>query len=183
MKPHKDLIRDGKRSAGYSIRIGKQLPENSTNLAYMHSKPLNPKENLFIEDRSQLIQENGLQQYVDKEMMVFPDSQFLLESEQGQSEFPSDKVYLTDEFTVKRHSSEEIHPLYYRTECKLRFDARGSYVLPYKGGRSTEFIGDALRYSFKTYMIAEEPRLEDVYLRLLESENQGAPIQNGTSPA
>lgn len=146
MKPHKDLIRDGKRSAGYSIRIGKQLPENSTNLAYMHSKPLNPKENLFIEDRSQLIQENGLQQYVDKEMMVFPDSQFLLESEQGQSEFPSDKVYLTDEFTVKRHSSEEIHPLYYRAECKLRFDARGSYVLPYKGGRSTQFIGDALRY-------------------------------------
>lgn len=146
MKPHKDLIRKGKRSAGYSIRMGKKLPENSANLAYMYSKPLNPKENLFIEDRSSLIQENGLQQYVEKEVMVFPDKDYLLESEQGQSEFPSDKIYLTDEFTVKRHPQDVIHPLYYRMECKGRFDARGSYVLPYQGGRTTKFVGDSVYF-------------------------------------
>jgi hypothetical protein len=146
MKPHKDLIRNGKRSGGYSIRIGKQLPEKSANLAYMSSKSVNPKENLFLEDRSQLIQENGLQQYVEKEMMVLPDSTYLLESEQGQNIFPSDKVFLTDEFTVMEHANDTMHPLYFRMEAKGRFDARGSYVLAYSGGRSTSYLGDAVRW-------------------------------------
>lgn len=146
MKPHKDLIRNGKRSGGYSIRMGQKLPENSANLAYMYSKPVNPKENLFIEDRSGLIQENGLQQYVEKETMVFPNKEYLLTSEEGQSEFPSDDVQLTDEFTVRKHPQDESVPLYYKMECKELFDARNSYVLPYTSGRTAKFVGDAVRF-------------------------------------
>jgi len=146
MKPHKDLIRNDLRSGGYSIRVGKDVPVNAANLAYVSTKPVSPDDNLLLEDRSSLIQENGLPTYVAKEMLVFPNKSYQLEAEQGQRVFPSDNLLVSDEFTVRRHMQDEPKPLYFRMECKGRFDAKGSTVLPYEGGRSTKFTGDAVRY-------------------------------------
>ena len=151
MKPHKDLIRNKLRSAGQSIRVGKKVPVNSANLAYVSTKPVSPEENLLIEDRSSYIQENGLPTYVEKEVMAYPNQAYRLESESGQSVFPSDNLHVTDEFTVRRHVQDTEKPLYFLMECKGRFDAKGSYVLPYVGGRSTDFTSQAVKYEELSY--------------------------------
>lgn len=146
MKPHKDYIQREERNNGYSIRVGKKVPVNSANLAYVSTKPVSPEENVLLEDRSSYIQENGLPMYVEKEMMVFPNKTMKLESESGEGLFPSDNVFVTDEFTISRNKQDIPKPLYFRMECKELFDARTSYVLPYEGGRSTKTTGEALRY-------------------------------------
>ena len=151
MKPHKDLIRKGKRSKGHSLRMGKNVPENSASLAYMQTRPVSPEENLLLEDTSSQIQENGLPRYMEKEVLVFPNKEYLLQSEQGETEFPSDNIHLTDEFTIRRHAQDKSLPLYFRMECKGRFDARNSYVIPYKGGRNIEFTSSAVRYEEVNY--------------------------------
>lgn len=60
MRVHKDLIKEDKRTNGYAIRIGDRVPKHSANLAYVHSKPVSPENNLILEDVSSYIRENGL---------------------------------------------------------------------------------------------------------------------------
>lgn len=146
LKPHKDYISRGKQNGGYSIRIGNKVPENSANLAYVSTKPVTPSDNILLEDRSGYIQENGLPTYMEKEMLVFPGKTMKLESEGGEALFPSDNIFITDEFTIPKNKQDVPQPLYFRMECRGLFDARSSYVLPYEGGRSSKTTAEAIRF-------------------------------------
>lgn len=146
LQPHKDLVRDGKRNKGYAIRIGQKVPTNSANLAYIQSKSVSPEENILLEDVSSQIKENGLPTFIEKDYMVYPNNDFLLETESGQSSFPTDAVSITDEFTVRKNRQDTPSPVFYQMELRGRFDARGSQVIPYVGGYTTSTEQDAIAF-------------------------------------
>ena len=133
-KAHNDrIIKDGS-DKGYSIRVGKTLPVNSANLAYVATPEMSPVKNLQINDLSLNIKENGLPSTYEKERLMFPGENFLLRELAGESKLPSKRVTLTDEFSVPASTQEEAMPLYYRATAKGMFDAKGALVSPYLGG-------------------------------------------------
>ncbi|MES9681806.1 hypothetical protein ABWK22_02575 [Gottfriedia acidiceleris] len=146
LQPHKDLVRDGLRNRGYAIRIGNKVPKNSANLAYVQSKSVSPEENILLEDVSSQIKENGLSSFVEKDYMVYPNQDFLLETESGQAIFPIDTVNITDEFTIRKNRQDTPKPVFYQMELKGRFDARTSQVIPYLGGYATETEQEAISF-------------------------------------
>lgn len=160
MKPHKDMYRDGFRNKGYAIRIGKEVPKNSANLAYVSSTPLSPEENLLLEDKSTEINENGIPSFIQKDYLVYPNKSYLLETENGQSIFPVSTISVTDEFTIKRNRQDTPKPVFYKMELEGRFDVRGAQVINYNGGYSNQTEKDAL--SFED--VVPNKRHELVYL-------------------
>ena len=131
---HNDRIIKNGSDKGYSIRVGKTLPVNSANLAYVSTKPMSPKQNLQINDLSMNIKENGLPTAYEKERIMYPADDFLLRELAGESKLPSKRITLTDEFSVPSSTQEEPVPLYYRAVAKGMFDAKGALVSPYLGG-------------------------------------------------
>lgn len=175
LQPHKDLVRDGKRNRGYAIRIGRKVPNNSANLAYVQSKSVSPEENILLEDVSSQIKENGLSSFIEKDYIVYPDNDFLLETESGQAVFPTDAVSVTDEFTVRKNRQDKPSPVFYKMELKGRFDARSSQVLPYVGGYSSESEQDAV--SLEDIVI--DKRNELVYVgKSIRIEANGGALEN-----
>jgi hypothetical protein len=133
-KAHNDrVIKDGS-DKGYSIRVGKTLPVNSANLAYVSTKEVSPVNNLQINDLSGNIKENGLPSTYEKERMMFPAEDFLLRELAGESKLPSKRITLTDEFSIPQSNQEDPKPLYYRATAKGMFDAKGALVSPYLSG-------------------------------------------------
>ena len=45
---------------GYALRIGKHLPQEAANLAYVHMDSPTPEKNIIVEDYSSAISENNL---------------------------------------------------------------------------------------------------------------------------
>lgn len=146
MRVHKDLIKEGKRTNGYAIRIGDRVPKHSANLAYVYSKPVSPQNNLILEDMSGYIRENGLSDITQQDFVVYPNKEYVLETESGQSIFPTDTFYVTDEFTIRKSRQDQSYPVFYRAELSGKFDARNSLVLPYIGGYSTETEASAILF-------------------------------------
>lgn len=133
-KAHNDrIIKDGS-DKGYSIRVGKTLPVNSANLAYVSTPEMSPIKNLQINDLSMNIKENGLPSSYEKERMMYPAEDFLLRELAGDSKLPSKRITLTDEFSIPSSTQEKPVPLYYRATAKGMFDAKGALVSPYLGG-------------------------------------------------
>lgn len=133
-KAHDDRIIENEKDYGYSIRVGKKLPKNSANLAYVQTPKMKPEENLLINDLSDNIKENGIPATYDTERLMYPDDTFLLRELNGVSRLPSRDIVLTDEFSVPNTSQDEPLPLYYEAEVSGLFDARGERVSPYQGG-------------------------------------------------
>lgn len=147
LKPHKDLVRGEQKNRGYAIRIGKKVPNNSANLAYVQSKAVSPEDNILLEDVSSHIEENGLLNFTDTDYLVYPQTDFLLETEAGQSAFPTDTVHITDEFTVRKNRQDNPKPVFYSMLMAGSFDARSAEVLPYLGGYSTVTEQEAVTLS------------------------------------
>lgn len=143
MRVHKDLIKKGKRTNGYAIRIGDRVPKHSANLAYVHSKTVTPENNLILEDVSSFIRENGLSSFAQQDFIVYPNKEYILETESGQSFFPTDSFCVTDEFTIRKNRQDQPYPVFYRAELTGKFDIRNSLVLPYMSGYSTEVESSA----------------------------------------
>src|SRR5699024_723511 len=160
LQPHKDMIRKNGRNRGYAIRIGRQIPENSANLAYMSSKSLSPDENILLEDLSSQIKENGISSFIEKDYLVYPNTEFLLESETGQSVFPTDTVSVTDEFSIRKNRQDTPKPVFYKMELKGRFDIRNSEVIAYQGGYTVLTEQEAVPFE----EIKPDKRNELVYL-------------------
>ncbi|UNY39806.1 structural protein [Bacillus phage vB_BauM_KLEB27-3] len=133
-KAHKDRISQDGEDKGYSIRVGKTVPPNSANLAYVYSPDMGPEHNLLINDFSSDIAENGLPSNYEKERMMYPAEDFLLRELSGSSKLPSRNVALTDEFSTPVNTQDSPVPLYYQAESKGYFDAKGSTVVPYESG-------------------------------------------------
>lgn len=176
LQPHKDLVRDSKRNKGYAIRIGQKVPTNSANLAYIQSKSVTPEENILLEDVSSQIKENGLSNFIEKDYMVYPNQDFLLETEAGQSAFPTDAVSITDEFTVRKNRQDTPSPVFYHMELKGRFDARGSQVIPYLGGYTTSTEQDSIPFED----VVNSKRNELLYIGdSIRIEANGGPLREG----
>lgn len=135
-KAHNDRITADGADKGYSIRIGKTLPQNSANLAYVSTPEMGPTKNLQINDLSGNIKENGLPSTYQTEKTMYPDDQYLLRELSGESKIPSKKVLVTDEFSVPVSTQDAPLPLYYMSMAGGHFDARGALVSPYIGGYS-----------------------------------------------
>lgn len=133
-RSHNDRINEDSMNGGYSIRVGKKLPVNSANLAYVYTPKAAPEKNLVINDLSHLIRENGLPSTYKTEKVMFPDNKFLLREMSGESKIPSRNIALTDEFSTPATTQDGQSPLYYRAKTKGYFDAKGAPVYPYKGG-------------------------------------------------
>ncbi|MEC3029362.1 hypothetical protein P9Z86_05080 [Bacillus thuringiensis] len=174
LQPHKDLVRSGQRNRGYAIRIGNKVPKNSTNLAYVQSKSVSPEENILLEDVSSQIKENGLSNFIEKDYMVYPNNKFLLETESGQAIFPTDAVYVTDEFTIRKNRQDTPKPVFYEMELKGRFDARTAQVIPYLGGFSSETEQEAIPLE----EVVLDKRNDLVYVgNSIRIEANGGPLQ------
>lgn len=174
LQPHKDLVRSGQRNRGYAIRIGNKVPKNSANLAYVQSKSVSPEENILLEDVSSQIKENGLSNFIEKDYMVYPNNKFLLETESGQAIFPTDAVFVTDEFTIRKNRQDTPKPVFYQMELKGRFDARTSQVIPYLGGFSSETEQDAIALED----VVLDKRNDLIYVgNSIRIEANGGPIQ------
>lgn len=146
-KAHDDRITKDGSDKGYSIRVGKTLPVNSANLAYVSTPEMSPEKNLQINDVSMNIKENGLPSTYETERMMYPGEDFLLRELAGASKLPSRKVTLTDEFSVPTSTQEKPVPLYYRAVAKGMFDAKGALVSPYLGGYNESPAEEVVDYA------------------------------------
>lgn len=146
-KVHKDRIEVEGLDKGLSIRVGKKLPQNSANLAYVASSEITPDNNLTINDLSSNIKENGLPITYLQEKVMYPQEDFLLKEVSGDSELPSQKIILTDEFSVPLTSQEKPGPLYYCSTLAGLFDAKGSLVAPYLSGYSERPVEKVMDFS------------------------------------
>lgn len=144
-KAHSDRIKQGGEDHGYSIRVGKTLPQGAVNLAYVHNKPTSPEANLLITDLSGDIVENTVRNPED--VMVYPDETFLLRALNAPFESNSRDIELTDEFSIPLTPQDRPYPLYYEVKVAGLFDARGALLVPYPGGYVDQPIVDGLDYS------------------------------------
>lgn len=122
--PHKDT------ENGYSLRVSKNLPPNSANLAYVKSDTPSEEKNLLIYDDIKNVAENKLSNSKKNEYKVFSKNNMLLETENGINSFSRDNIELTDEYNVLGNNE----PLYYYAKSRFTFDARLSKVHPYING-------------------------------------------------
>lgn len=115
---------------GYSLRVSKNLPPNSANLAYVKSDTPSEEKNLLIYNDIKNVSENKLSSGQKIEFKVFSKNNMKLETEDGINSFVRSNIELTDEYNVlgKRE------PLYYVARSKYLFDARTSKVYPYING-------------------------------------------------
>lgn len=133
-KPHSDRIINNQKDRGYSIRVGENIPQNSANLAYVHSPGISPSSNLNITDLTSQIKENGLDNGLEREVTVFPDKDFLLRELDGDYRFATPDVIITDEYSIPATKQDKPRPLYYEAETKGLFDAKGAMVYDYLNG-------------------------------------------------
>lgn len=146
-KSHDDhIIKDGVNH-GYSIRVGKQLPKNSANLAYVHTPEITPSNSLHMIDRSSFINENYGGDIVSQELAVFPDQDFLLRELDGDYKFPTSDMVITDEYSIPKSKQEKAKPLYYQAEVKGLFDVTGAAVYDYLGGYVDSVISKPKNFS------------------------------------
>lgn len=109
-KAHRDFIMKNNKSMGSSIRIGKNVPKNSANLAYVYNEELSPEKNIKLESFEHTIKENNRK---EEEFVMFPDDNLLLSTEDGLSVLDTENILLTDEFSIKKNPMEAATPLYY----------------------------------------------------------------------
>lgn len=146
-KPHERFIQENQ----YKIRIGSRVPKDAVNLAYSHTNPLRPEENIQIADVSGFILENAAgNQVMSYEM--WPNDNSLLSTWEGDSYIDSRSFLLTNVFLGDS-------PLYYRYTlthpiANAKHDANGFYE-----GNSINLFdnkGNRLASSYKYRILLEE---------------------------
>lgn len=130
--------RDGEN--GYSLRVSKNLPPNSTNLAYIKSDTPSTKKNLLIEQNIKNISENRMSNQDTSISKMFSKKDMKLETESGINSFSKQNIDLTDEYNIFTEAKE---PLFYISKSKGLIDIRSFKVFPYINGSQ---ISQELRY-------------------------------------
>lgn len=119
---------------GYAIRIGKNLPSDGANLAYIHTDTPEPEKNVLIEDYSSSIPENSLipgQQEIYEASLAADGT---LETLNGPLYLSRPDVLITDEYTVDKKQA----PLYFQSRSRKLFDARNALLsIPIYGKKTT----------------------------------------------
>ncbi len=146
-KAHNDRIIVNNEDRGYSIRVGKKLPPNVVNLAYVHTPQMEPRKNLLVTDVSGDIVENSLAEVEDQQTLVYPDDSFLLREINKPFYTSTKNVLLTDEFTVPQTTQQLPVPLYYKAELAGWFDATGASITYYPSGYLDTPITNGFSYS------------------------------------
>lgn len=114
MRVHDDKLND----KTYSIKVGKTIPPNSVNLAYVDATDLNPEYNVEIYQEQPIGSEYSINEFTAK-----PDTDFLLHDMKNNNPYvTSRKLEITDEFSIKNRSDSKVNPLYYRANLSQLFD-------------------------------------------------------------
>lgn len=120
---------------GYSVRIGKHLPSEAANLAYIHTDTPNPEKNLLVYDYSNAIPENNLVLGQSENYKAFTNEAGYLVTDKGDLVLSRPDVLLTDEYTIESNPK----PLYFVSRTRYLFDARNaSLSLPLFGGKTSQ---------------------------------------------
>ena len=107
---------------GYALRIGKHLPKNAANLAYIHTDTPAPSKNVLVQDLTVSIPENSLRINEREDILTSVNEEGLLEDTSGVLKLERPEVLITDEYSLDPRKS----PLYYKYESRYLFDARRS---------------------------------------------------------
>lgn len=174
-KSHEDKIKQGGEDYGYSIRVGKKLPPNSVNLAYVHTPEINPEVNLTVTDLSSAIPENTIEQS-STDTLLFPDDNFLLREIGRPFTSSSRHMLITDEFSIPENSQEIAMPLYYKTELKGYFDPRRSSVIEYISGFKETPISNSLQY--EQIKPGQKGRLLYLSSKIRITHSDGTPLKS-----
>lgn len=120
---------------GYALRIGKNLPSDAANLAYVHTDTPEPDKNILIDDYSSNIPENSLIPGQQEIYDAFLNENGRLETLNGPLLLTRPDVLLTEEYTVDKKES----PLYYQSRSRKLFDARNALLsIPLYGKQTTK---------------------------------------------
>lgn len=111
-------------SSGYALRIGKNLPKNAANLAYIHTDTPAPSKNVLVQDLTIGIPENSLRIQEKENITVSVNEEGYLESPTGVLTLERPEVLITDEYSLDAQNE----PLYYVYESRYLFDARRAQV-------------------------------------------------------
>lgn len=145
---------------GYSLRVGKHLPEHAANLAYVQADTPSPEKNIIIDDYTSMIPENKINGSSTLSYNVFTKENMLLESETGIQVFQRNDIDITDEYDVLHQDKA---PLYFSARSNGLFDARLSYVYPYVGGN---FLSNRKRFEETTSNESKELIYDSPYIRV-----------------
>lgn len=117
----------------YSVRIGKKVPSDGVNLAYVNSPDITPEANLVVVDRSGEIRWNPATQG-DINYIGRPDTAFVFHYD-GNTDFRTDDIEVTDEFSLVTSGNQVPVPLYYMDRLSGTFDASSAReVIQYRTG-------------------------------------------------
>ena len=76
-KPHQNPKK------GYALRIGKHLPKNAANLAYIHTDTPAPSKNVLVQDLTVSIPENSLRINEREDILASVNEEGVLEDARG----------------------------------------------------------------------------------------------------
>ena len=100
------------------IRLGNRVPKDAVNLAYTHIPPVQADNNVLVTDLSNAILENN-RNTDTVNVVTYPDASLVLQMENGQTELPTEDVYITNFF-------EKGVPLYYAYKLAFKhYDQKG----------------------------------------------------------
>ena len=116
-RPHINRLTDvgSGENGAYSIKVGRRVPDDAVNLAYVSSPKISIDENISLVDKSVDIVENTAQASKQSEKIMISDENFLLSDEQGNSNMENSNILITDEFSIGKDQLKEVSPLYYET--------------------------------------------------------------------
>ncbi|MCD7910936.1 hypothetical protein KC480_05275 [Bacillus velezensis] len=177
----------------YALRVGKEVPEGSVNLAYVHTPRIQVDENISLIDQSYtsdnvipqdqlesmaVANEQGELEYVDivgeGEVQIRPPK----------AVFPSNKVNVTRRF--KKGEMRTQNALYYKFEIDYHYDSKiatpnseGKYeTLKYTGQQieltdeNGNILDDSYKYDIYVTPMEANPRIYRVHIYMNKNTNQ-----------
>lgn len=121
---------------GHVLRMGPKPPTDAVGLAYLHTKPLDPKENVHITDLSGFTLENVTGRGVSDEDL-WPNDQGLLTTWDNSSQLQAKSFILTNEF-------KDGQPLYYAYDLAYPAMSRGDAEQAANGVKVQDHLGNPL---------------------------------------
>lgn len=167
-KAHEKYIAENE----YRLRMGGRVPKDAVNLAYSHTRPLRPHENVQITDTSGFILEN-LAAETREDVELLPDRSRLLRS------LETDSPYIDSQSFLVTHIYKDNIPLYYihRTQFPT-VSERGPDVRGFYQGTSIHLVdgdGRDLRADYKYEIMLESTDYPNIYDVLVFTSFQSQP--------
>lgn len=153
-KAHTREIVDGQ----FKVRLGSRVPKDAVNLAYTHIPPVKADNNVLITDLSNAILENN-RNTTAVDVVTYPDSSLVLQLEDGQTELPTEDIYITNFF-------EKGVPLYYAYKLAYKhYDQKGpdEFGVYRRDGISIiDQLGNPVKEPYQIHLVAD-PNNANVY--------------------